>query len=63
MMKLATLTCAIAVAGGANAQSLDALVTAAKTEPPVTVMAVTGKIVDQAKAFNEKYGLNVPAAR
>lgn len=33
---------------------------AAKAEPPTTVYAVTGKIVDTAAtAFNEKYGLNV----
>lgn len=48
-------------AGGAVAQDLDleALVAAAKAEPPTTVYAVTGKIVDTAEAFNTKYGMNV----
>ena len=48
-------------AGAAQAQEfdLDALVAAAKAEPPTTVYAVTGKIVDTAAAFNARYGLNV----
>ncbi len=64
------LVCATALAGagcvalatGASAQeakpfSLDELVAAAKTEAPITVYAVTGKIVETAKAFSEKYGV------
>ena len=52
----------IALATGAFAQeakpfSLDELVAAAKTEAPITVYAVTGKIVETAKAFSEKYGV------
>lgn len=50
-----TLTC-----GAAKAQeafNLDALIEAAKKEPPITVYAVTGKIVDTAKDFSEKYGV------
>jgi iron(III) transport system substrate-binding protein len=50
----------ILAAGMAAAESdLDAMVAAAKAEPPTTVYAVTGKIVDTAAAFNAKYGLNV----
>lgn len=51
----------VLAAGGAPAQELDldALVAAARTEPPTTVYAVTGKIVDTAEAFNAKYGLQV----
>ncbi|THF54428.1 ABC transporter substrate-binding protein [Ollibium composti] len=36
---------------------LNALIEAAKKEPPITVYAVTGKIVDTAKAFTQKYGV------
>lgn len=40
-----------------DAFSLDALIEAAKKEPPITVYAVTGKIVDTAEAFTAKYGV------
>ncbi|UFS68212.1 ABC transporter substrate-binding protein (plasmid) [Paracoccus denitrificans] len=55
------LTVLLAAAGMAQAQDFDleALVAAAKAEPPTTVYAVTGKIVDTAEEFNAKYGLNV----
>nr|WP_314257399.1 ABC transporter substrate-binding protein [uncultured Devosia sp.] len=45
----------------AHAQSgeLEALIEGAKAEPPTTVYAVTGKIVETAEAFNAKYGLEV----
>jgi iron(III) transport system substrate-binding protein len=45
----------------AHAQSgeLERLIEAAKSETPITVYAVTGKIVDTAEAFNAKYGLQV----
>lgn len=36
---------------------LDALIEAARTEPAITVYAVTGKIVETAAAFTEKYGV------
>lgn len=36
---------------------IEALIAAAKTEPPITVYAVTGKIVDTAAAFSAVYGL------
>lgn len=47
-------------AGQANADDafdLNALIEAAKKEKPITVYAVTGKIVETAKAFTEKYGV------
>ncbi|WP_455274371.1 ABC transporter substrate-binding protein [Rhizobium herbae] len=40
-----------------DAFNLDALIEAAKKEPPITVYAVTGKIVDTAEAFTAKYGV------
>ncbi len=46
--------------GSARAEEtfdLNALIEAAKKEPPITVYAVTGKIVDTAKVFSEKYGV------
>jgi iron(III) transport system substrate-binding protein len=51
---------ATAISGAVHAEdpfSLDALVEAAKKEPPITVYAVTGKIVDTAEAFTAKYGV------
>ena len=50
-----TLTCGPAKAE--EAFNLGALIEAAKKEPPITVYAVTGKIVDTAKEFSEKYGV------
>ncbi|GGL50121.1 ABC transporter substrate-binding protein [Wenxinia marina] len=46
-------------AGGAAAQDfdLDALIEAARAEPPLVVYAVTGKIVETAEAFSELYGV------
>lgn len=43
----------------AQASELDDLIAAAKGEPPTTVYAVTGKIVETAEAFSAKYGLEV----
>lgn len=40
-----------------DAFDLSAMVEAAKKEPPITVYAVTGKIVDTAAAFTKKYGV------
>jgi iron(III) transport system substrate-binding protein len=54
------LTLTAAAAGHVHAEeafSLDALIEAAKKEPPITVYAVTGKIVDTAQAFTAKYGV------
>lgn len=47
------------ISGPAFAEDIDALLAAAKAEPPTTVYAVTGKIVDTAEAFSAKYGLSV----
>jgi iron(III) transport system substrate-binding protein len=56
----AGLTVALLLAAtAAEAEDLAALAARAKTEPPMTVYAVTGKIVDTAKAFNARYGLSV----
>lgn len=41
----------------AETVDLQTLIAAAKQEQPITVYASTGKIVQQAKAFSEKYGL------
>ncbi|KQV41769.1 MULTISPECIES: ABC transporter substrate-binding protein [unclassified Rhizobium] len=46
-----------AAAHAEDAFNLDALIEAAKKEPPITVYAVTGKIVDTAAAFTAKYGV------
>ena len=47
------------VAAGAQAEEfdLDALIEAAKAEPPLAVFDSTGKITTMAEAFAEKYGL------
>jgi iron(III) transport system substrate-binding protein len=37
--------------------NLDALIEAAKAEPPITIYDSTGKIVDMAEAFTAKYGV------
>ncbi len=34
-----------------------AMIEAAKAEPPITVYAVTGKIVETAEAFTKAYGV------
>lgn len=50
---------AFAVAGAAPAAAWQdkSLLEAAKAEPPITVYAVTGKVVDTAKAFSQATGL------
>ncbi len=48
------------LAGGAHAQeafNLETMIEAAKKEPPITVYAVTGKIVDTAQSFTKKFGV------
>lgn len=42
---------------------LDALIAAARTEPGITVYDQTGKVVDTAKAFSAKYGLNATGVK
>ncbi|AQZ51211.1 ABC transporter substrate-binding protein [Martelella mediterranea] len=58
---LVALAIGIALGGAATAEEsdfdLDALVEAARAEPPITVYAVTGKIVRTAEAFTEAYGV------
>src|SRR5690606_37876155 len=41
----------------------DALIEAARKEPPLTVYHSTGKIVDMAKAFSKKYGVQAAAIK
>lgn len=59
--RLGTAVALLLTAGGAMAQdaafNLDALIAAAKAEPPMTVYAVTGKIVETAQAFTALYGV------
>ena len=53
-----TLSAAFGSSGHAeDVFNLEALIEAAKKEPPITVYAVTGKIVDTAQAFTAKYGV------
>ncbi|HSX73848.1 MAG TPA: ABC transporter substrate-binding protein [Shinella sp.] len=49
----------LGMAGVAAAEefNLDALIEAAKKEPPITVYGVSGKIVDTAEAFTKAYGV------
>ena len=54
---LAVASMADEIAHAADAFDLGALIEAAKKEPPITVYAVTGKIVDTAEAFTKKYGV------
>ena len=57
---VAAFICASALCNAAHAEDvfdLNGLIEAAKKEPPITVYAVTGKIVDTAQAFTKKYGV------
>ena len=57
---VAALLAAALLAGPAAAEEafdLDALVEAAKAEPPITVYDSTGKIVEMAEDFTKKYGV------
>lgn len=56
---LLTLSICAAHADNGQEAAISALLEAAKSEPAMTVYAVTGKIVDTAEAFSKKYGLNV----
>src|SRR5690606_5511811 len=42
---------------------LDALIKAAQAEPPLTVYDSTGKIVEIAEAFSEKYGVEATGVK
>lgn len=64
------LLCAVSIvaatAGSATAGSdfdLDALIAAAKKEKPITVYDSTGKIVEMAKNFAKKYGLEAEGSK
>lgn len=50
-------------AAGAESFDLEALIAAAKAEPPITVFDSTGKIVDMAKAFSVKYGVQATGTK
>jgi iron(III) transport system substrate-binding protein len=57
LTRLAPLGLLLASTASAQTFDLDALIAAAKTEPPITIYDSTGKIVDMAEAFSAKYGL------
>ncbi|MFM2390847.1 MAG: hypothetical protein RLZZ437_2402 [Pseudomonadota bacterium] len=64
-LTIGTGLAALMVAGAAQAQNawdaegfnLEALIAVAKTEPPITAYASSGKIEDIAEAFTAKYGI------
>lgn len=71
-MRLAALACATALfgaagmfAGSASAEDFDlnALIEAAKKEPPINVYSSTGKIVTQAENFTKKYGVQATGTK
>ncbi|HBF28287.1 ABC transporter substrate-binding protein [Rhizobium sp.] len=57
LLALAASVAALSPASAADGFNLDALIAAAKTEAPINIYDSTGKIVEQAKAFSEKYGV------
>jgi len=57
MGAVALAALAVAPVSAQEAFDLDALIAAAKAEAPITVYAVTGKIVETADAFTAKYGV------
>ena len=69
MSRTLTAVAALAIAAGMTAPALaddfniDALIAAAKGEPPITVYDSTGKIVEQAKAFTKKYGIEATGTK
>ena len=64
MTGVAFAACTVVVAPAlAEDFNLDALVEAAKKEPPLTVYDSTGKIVDMVEAFNAKYGLKAEGSK
>jgi iron(III) transport system substrate-binding protein len=56
LTSLVALCCASPILAQESAE-LEAMIAAAKGEPPITVYAVTGKIVETAQAFTAKYGV------
>ncbi|WP_168734623.1 ABC transporter substrate-binding protein [Ollibium composti] len=57
------LLVALTAQASADDFDLNALVEAAKKEPPVSVYSTTGKIVEQAKAFTAKYGVQATGTK
>jgi iron(III) transport system substrate-binding protein len=68
-MRVAALALAAGLAAGATAPAiaedfdLDALIAAAKAEPPLTIYDSTGKIVEMADAFSAKYGVQATGTK
>lgn len=67
---IATATLSAALLAGAafpgfaqEAFDLDALIEAARAEPPITIYDSTGKIVDMAEAFSAAYGLEATGVK
>ncbi|MEC5343113.1 ABC transporter substrate-binding protein [Brenneria populi] len=58
LTSLAILATCATGARAADSSDLQALIAAAQKEAPITVYASTGKIVHQAKAFSQQYGVN-----
>ena len=54
---------ALSVPAHADTFDIDALIEAARKEPPVSVYSTTGKIVEQAKAFTAKYGVQATGTK
>ncbi|WP_313612872.1 ABC transporter substrate-binding protein [Agrobacterium sp.] len=63
LMLAAAVLCGVENAGAEEAFDLDKLIAAAKQEAPITVYDSTGKIVEQAKAFSEKYGVQATGVK
>jgi len=60
---VAALVLAVPALAQAEDFDLDALITAAKAEPPINVYDSTGKIVEQAEAFTAKYGVKATGTK
>ncbi|WP_156459855.1 MULTISPECIES: ABC transporter substrate-binding protein [unclassified Mesorhizobium] len=54
---------ALSLPAHADTFDIDALIEAARKEPPVSVYSTTGKIVEQAKAFTAKYGVQATGTK
>jgi iron(III) transport system substrate-binding protein len=60
---VAALVLAVPAVANAEDFDLDALIAAAKAEPPLNVYDSTGKIVDQAKNFTAEYGVQATGTK
>lgn len=63
LMFSAAISLVATSAGAEEAFDLNAVIEAAKKEAPITVYDSTGKIVEQAKAFSEKYGVKATGVK